>query len=49
MEYVIDRFIEEIVNDVQEQFEGFTYEQIYESAFDIIKELVDKKFLDVIN
>lgn len=37
--------IEQVVNDVQEYFEGFTYKQIYESTLAIIKELVEKKFL----
>lgn len=40
--------IEQIVNNVQEQFVGFTHEQIYKAAFNITEELVEKKFLELV-
>ncbi len=40
--------IEEIINEVKEQFGDYTFEQVYDSMVEIIQELVEKEFLIVI-
>ena len=42
------RTLEQIIGNVQEEFDGYTTEQIYESSLVIIKELVEKKFLEIV-